>query len=362
VETFNDFSSASPVLNQLGRIHDSLSIPVAAYPAIGEALDETFKRLSHVKYADGTPEGDKAVHIWSALISRSVLVTTRLSFNSERLLRKAIKWSEQVAHELEWDEGYLTKRKLDIETEIRSTGSYTHTEEEIIHGSRVAWRNTAKCVGRIAWNTMLVRDRRHITDLDHMFSECLEHQRLATADGSLKAVMTVFKPRQPGVRLGTRFWSQQLVRFAAYELADGTTIGDKANLDYTKECIDFGWTPPEPKTEYDVLPIVIEDTQAGVIKMFEVPKEYHKVTMFEHPKYPEFAKLGLRWCVVPTITCFTLNLGGLQYTCCPFNGWFMETEITRDLLEAGRMDKMAAIARAIGVDPTGERLFCNFSR
>ena len=44
----------------------------------------------------------------------------------------------------------------------------------------------------IAWNTMLVRDRRHVTDLDHMFAECLEHQRLATADGSLKAVMVRF--------------------------------------------------------------------------------------------------------------------------------------------------------------------------
>lgn len=48
--------------------------------------------------------------------------------------------------------------------------------------------NKAKCIGRIAWNTLLVRDRRHVTNLDAMFAECLEHQRLATADGSLKSV------------------------------------------------------------------------------------------------------------------------------------------------------------------------------
>jgi len=42
--------------------------------------------------------------------------------------------------------------------------------------------------GRIAWNTLLVRDKRHVKNLDAMFAECLEHQRLATADGSLKAV------------------------------------------------------------------------------------------------------------------------------------------------------------------------------
>ena len=114
-----------------------------------------------------------------------------------------------------------------------------------------------------------------------------------------------------------RFWNAQLIRFACYEKPDGTTIGDKANLEYTKEVIEFGWKPPEPRTEFDVLPTVIEDTIGGRIKMFEVPKDYHKVTMIEHPKFPDFGKLELRWCVVPTITCFTMNLGGLQYTCCP---------------------------------------------
>ena len=171
---------------------------------------------------------------------------------------------------------------------------------------------------------------------------------------TLNLFQTVFRPRQPGTRLGMRFWNLQLIRFACYEMPDGSFMGDKANLQYTKECIDFGWKPPEPRTEFDVLPIVIEDTIHGLTQMFEVPKEYHKVTMIEHPKYPKFAKLGLRWCVVPTVTCFTLTLGGLQYPCCPFNGWFMEAEITRDLLEPGRMDKMEPIARAIGVDPTDE--------
>lgn len=105
------------------------------------------------------------------------------------LQHKAFEWSAQVAYELELGDAFLAKRKIDIEDQVRSTGTYSHTEEEVVHGARVAWRNSAKCVGRIAWNTMLVRDRRHVTDLNHMFAECIEHQRLATADGSLKAVM-----------------------------------------------------------------------------------------------------------------------------------------------------------------------------
>lgn len=41
----------------------------------------------------------------------------------------------------------------------------------------------ARCIGRIAWNTLMVRDKRHVTDLDEVFAECMEHQRLAMGDG-----------------------------------------------------------------------------------------------------------------------------------------------------------------------------------
>ena len=114
---------------------------------------------------------------------------------------------------------------------------------------------------------------------------------------------------------------------------------------------------PLLSTEFDVLPIVIEDPVAGTTKLFELPEEHHKVTMISHPRFPELAKLGLRWCVIPTVTCFTMKIGGLEYPCNPFNGWFMETEITRDLLEPGRMDKMEPVARALGLDPTNEDSF-----
>lgn len=187
INVVNDFEKALPVLRHLGKIHDNHKIPVFTYGAIGNVLDSTL-RQALPQYGDGTEQGEHLVHLWSALMNRTVLVTTRISFVSERLLRKAFEWVEQVAHELKYDDAYLAKRRLDIETEVRTRGTYTHTEEEIVHGARVAWRNSAKCVGRIAWSTLMVRDRRHVTNLDKMFAECLEHQRLATADGSLKAV------------------------------------------------------------------------------------------------------------------------------------------------------------------------------
>ena len=49
------------------------------------------------------------VRLWTALLDRTVLVMTRISFVSERLLRRALDWVDQVAHELRWDESQLSK-------------------------------------------------------------------------------------------------------------------------------------------------------------------------------------------------------------------------------------------------------------
>ncbi|WP_368738983.1 nitric oxide synthase oxygenase, partial [Staphylococcus aureus] len=35
-----------------------------------------------------------------------------------------------------------------IELEIKETGTYTHTEEELIYGAKMAWRNSNRCIGR----------------------------------------------------------------------------------------------------------------------------------------------------------------------------------------------------------------------
>lgn len=55
-------------------------------------------------------------------------------------------------------------------------------------------------------------------------------------------------------------------------MADGSVIGDKANLALTEAVVGNGWVPPEPKGHFDILPIVLE-TDAGKIGMFEVPPE-----------------------------------------------------------------------------------------
>lgn len=37
--------------------------------------------------------------------------------------------------------------------------------------------------------------------------------------------------------------------------------------------------------------------------------------------------MGLKWYAVPAVSCLLLDIGGLEFTAAPFNGWYMNTEI-----------------------------------
>ena len=123
---------------------------------------------------------------------------------------------------------------------------------------------------------MVVRDRRDVTDPDAMYQELLEHLRIGTNGGNIQITMTVFRPKLPKERWGPRVWNSQLVRYAAYEQEDGTILGDPANLGLTKALIKQGWQPPQPRSPYDVLPIVIE-VPGMEPKMYELPPEKDRI-------------------------------------------------------------------------------------
>ena len=55
--------------------------------------------------------------------------------------------------------------------------------------------------------------------------------------------------------------------------------------------------------------------------------------------YDWFEELGLYWYAVPAVANMLLDVGGLEFTGCPFNGWYMGTEIgARDLCDPTRYD------------------------
>ncbi len=42
-------------------------------------------------------------------------------------------------------------RKRAVVRALRREGVYDHTLDELAYGARVAWRNNAKCIGRLVW-------------------------------------------------------------------------------------------------------------------------------------------------------------------------------------------------------------------
>lgn len=338
--------SMRPELRNLSQVHQSNQIPMADYPRLAGPLLETLGSF-------GAPLTPRTRLGWEVLFGRIIRIISEPMAQQERLTATAREFLDQLAGELDWPKAKIEKRWSEIAHEIRATGSYTQTFEEIEHGARIAWRNAPKCIGRISWKNLIVRDRRHVTDPDEMFAECVEHLRLATNGGNIEIVLTVFRSTRPGERWGPRIWNSQLIRYAGHLMPDGSVLGDRANLDLTAAIQRLGWTPPAEPTDFDVLPLVI-DVPGHEPKLYRFAPEDVLEVPITHPTNPAIGALGLKWCAVPAIANFRLDLGGIDYGCFPFNGWFMGTEIARNLWEEKRYDRAEAIAAALGLDTSSE--------
>lgn len=59
--------------------------------------------------------------------------------------------------------------------------------------------------------------------------------------------------------------------------------------------------------------------------------------MFALPRYEWFKDLDLKWYGLPAVSNMLLEIGGLEFTGCPFSGWYMGTEIgVRDFCDSSR--------------------------
>lgn len=54
-------------------------------------------------------------------------------------------------------------------------------------------------------------------------------------------------------------------------------------------------------------------------------------------RYEWFQELDLKWYALPAVSNMLLEVGGLEFPACPFNGWYMGTEIgVRDFCDVQR--------------------------
>ncbi|GII90022.1 nitric oxide synthase oxygenase [Sinosporangium siamense] len=256
-------------------------------------------------------------------------------------------------HAEEESAGPVRPRLREVMLEISQTGTYTHTPDELTFGARVAWRNSSRCIGRLYWRSMRVRDRRRIRTAEGVAVECVNHLREACTDGRIRPTITVFAPEAPGAP-APRIWNEQLIRYAGYGRADGSVMGDPRYADFTEMVRYLGWRGGEG-TPFDVLPLVISDG-TGRPLLSEVPGDAVVEVPLVHPSYPWFAELGLRWHAVPAISNMCLEIGGVCYPAAPFNGWYMGTEIgARNLADPDRYNLLETVAGRLGLETTRER-------
>ncbi len=244
----------------------------------------------------------------------------------------------------------LLGRLAEIRQEISLTGTYEHTFEELEHGAKMAWRNSNRCIGRLFWDSMTVRDLRHMEQPEEIFEALLDHIGKATNGGKIIPTISVFKPAGPNSE-GVRILNHQLIRYAGYE-TDGGVIGDPASVSFTKACMDMGWKGEG--THFDVLPLVVQ-SGGGEPLLRSIPPELVLEVPLTHPDYPAFEHLGLRWYAVPIISDMDMVIGGIRYIAAPFNGWYMATEIgARNFADVNRYNALPRVAELMGLSTASE--------
>lgn len=234
-----------------------------------------------------------------------------------------------------------------VASEIEQTGTYRQTYEELAFGARLAWRNSARCIGRFFWKSLQVRDCRHLTSEEQVFDAIVSHLDDASNSGDIKPIITVFRSGDPAIRI----LNQQLILYAGYRKPDGSVMGDPKNVALTEIAVGLGWRGA--KTRFDILPVMIQIGDASP-RAFILPQRVVLEVALTHPRNRAFSELGLRWFAVPAVSGMALDVGGIQYSAAPSNGFYMSTEIgSMNLADPSRYDETERVAQIMGLDTSG---------
>ncbi|MEK5450431.1 nitric oxide synthase oxygenase [Paenibacillus sp. FSL R7-0331] len=275
-------------------------------------------------------------------------IQTCSELSMQAQLEQAESFLRQCYSELEKSPAELKQRIEAVHNEIRQTGTYHHTAEELAHGAKMAWRNNSRCIGRLFWHTLEVIDARQAETALQVAEALFRHLERAGNGGRIRPVMTVLRSgREPETDI--RIWNHQLIRYAGYPEEDGQPRrGDPASDAFTAVCRKLGWQGSGG--DFDVLPLVISIGEEPP-RWFTIPEALVQEVPLSHPEIGRFSELGLRWYAVPVVSDMLLEIGGVFYPAAPFNGWYMETEIgSRNLGDTGRYNRLPAVAELLGLD------------
>ncbi|RNB83365.1 nitric oxide synthase [Brevibacillus fluminis] len=244
----------------------------------------------------------------------------------------------------------IAARLQAIREAVADRGHYEHTSEELQHGAKMAWRNSNRCIGRLFWESLQVLDARQCKTEEEMAQALYRHLEFATNGGIIRPTITVFRP-DVTEKTQIRIWNDQLIRYAGYVTEDGI-IGDPISVPFTAYCQQLGWQGEG--THFDILPLVLQMGNQPP-QFFEIPRDIVVEVPLTHPEIPAFADLQLKWYGLPVVSNMRLEIGGIDYTAAPFNGWYMGTEIgARNLADVDRYNMLPRVADIMGLDRTRE--------
>ena len=204
-------------------------------------------------------------------------------------------------------------------------------------------------------------DLRPVTTNVGMAKELLRNAVEAFNEGRIEPTVFVFPPRTVDSR-DPMIWNNQILDFAGYDMDDGTVLGDPSNDDLTTAIMEIGWTPPQTRGRWDLLPLVTM-AEGDKPAMMEIPAPLSNLVNISHPRFRSFAALNLKWKAAPALTRLRFDIGGVQYTAAPFIGWFMDAEIgVRDLADTFRYNVLPDIVQAIGLPTASCKMALTQSR
>lgn len=132
-------------LERRGKSWKNLDIPIEAFILIGSAIIDAMKPMIPVTKKHEQERMQKAL---AFLYEEAMQFALYPLLSDQNLKKEAEKFYKEVAGELRWSPQVLEQRLFEVNMEISSTGEYTHTGQELQVGARLAWRNSAKCIGR----------------------------------------------------------------------------------------------------------------------------------------------------------------------------------------------------------------------
>lgn len=290
----------------------------------------------------------RAMSIDSRVHSNPLRRRLRNLLPGERL-EEAMRFLDQYHWENGLSDESRLKRRQVVQRALARRGWYDHTPDELAFGARVAWRNSATCVGRLFWKSLEVLDCRDLTEPDQMAAAMMEHLRLVNRANRVPSVISVFAPVR-GRTTPAYVENGQLVQYAGYTKSSGVTIGDPKTVELTRTALALGWRPADGEHAFNVLPVIIHDA-TGARSAYCLPADCYREVHLHHPHEPRLKNLGLRWYAVPVVSDMILTIGGIDYPCAPFNGHYVATEIaSRNLVDPFRYDLIETIGEALGVD------------